>query len=387
MTHRARGFRFFRLITTSLAAAGMLASATAAFAAGPASSPRLPAPDPSWVVSDSPRSLGGGTWEQRFSFTPESSVVTALQVELLRDQPGAWDASVVAGAAAAQAGKIVESGRLDDGRLRIVVAGVNRDSIPAGELFRVIYRPADAGRGGFRVAETLMVDADGRLVGTDSVTAIVPANDRSTDFEPFVHLVMESFSVIPGQTTKEVVRIGSVDNARPAAVQLDIQFDPSALIYRSAEAGTAATIAQKTVKASLVSSSLLRVIVQGFNTTAIPDGELVKISWQASAAVPRGTYSVLECGNSVVVDGLGFVLPMTCYAGPVAYIGNVRCDVNFDGRVDVVDIQAAVNKVTKLTGPAVDVNCNGREDVQDIQQITDGALGLDCPTPGAHDCP
>lgn len=386
MRQTARGFRFFRLITTSLAAAGMLASAAASLAASPAPL-RLPAPDPTWVVSDSPRSLGGGTWEQRFSFTPASGTVTALQVELGRDHAGAWDASVVAGAAAAQAGKIVESGRLEDGRLRVVVAGVNRDAIPAGELFRVVYRPADGGRGGFRVSETMMVDADGRIVGTDTATAVVPGTALATDLEPHVDLVMESFSVIPGQTTKETVRIGSQDNARPAAVQLDIQFDSSALIFRSVEAGTASTIAGKTVKGSLISPSLLRIIVQGFNTTSIPDGELLKISWQASASVPRGTYSSLECGNSVVVDGLGFVLPMTCHGGPVAYIGNVRCDVNFDGRVDVVDIQAAVNKVTKLSGVAVDVNCNGREDVQDIQQITDGALGLDCPTPGANDCP
>ena len=383
-----RATRNFRRISTILSLTAAVAALALPAFAGSSIRPVLPPTgDVSWVVSDSPRYLGGGAWEQGFYFTPEMQGAAALQLDLRWMGDGAVDARFTTGAAAAAAAKNADGDGIGNGRFRVLVAGVNRLAIPAGEVFRVVYHAAGSDRAaGFQVIEAMAVDGDGILLSEGSGRRASSAGQTPADLDPHVDLVFENMTVLPGQTQKETVQIGSQDNARPAAVQLDIRFDPSALVFRSVDLGTAASIAGKQVKGSLVSSSLLRIIVQGFNTTPIPDGELVRIGWQALGSVPRGTVSTLDCSGSIVTDGLGFLLPTTCHGGPVIYIGNQRCDVNLDGRVDVVDIQAAINKITKLSGPNVDVNCNLLENVQDVQQITDGALGLDCPTPGANDC-
>jgi hypothetical protein len=377
------------ILTVLAAGAFVLAPlmAVAAPAVGQSPIGRLAGP----VTSDAPRHVGPGTWEQGFHFAPAAEVAAALQVELDWVGDGPVDARFTSGAAAAEGAKGVDGERIGDRRFRVVIAGVNRTILPSGEIFRItFYAPEFDGRGAFRVADTLAVDPDGAVVlGSADVTA--PPQGRGAKetmaLDPHVDLIFNAVTIIPGQTQKQTVTIHAVDGADPAAVQLDVRFDPSALSFKSVDIGSAGSVANKTAKASLIASNLLRVIVHGNNTTAIPDGDLVKIGWQASNAVPRGTVTNLDCGGSIVADGLGFTVPTTCWGGGVVYIGNMRCDVNLDGRVDVIDIQAAINKVTKLSGPLVDVNCNGREDVQDIQQITDGALGLNCPTPGANSCP
>ena len=372
-------------------ALAMLAIGSAIFGnaeRGAAAPVRVTPSAPSWVSADAPRHLGPGLWEQAFHFVPDLESATAIQVDLSWKGDGAVAARFVTGAAAAQAVKIVEGDRIGEDNYRVVIAGVNRTAIPAGELFRIVF-DTQAGKigTGFQVTEGMAVDSDGGILfegGSRSVSRVAP---RSEGLDPHVNLILNAFNVMPGQFAKETVTIGSVDNANPAAVQLDIAFDPGAMSVKSVDLGSAASISSKLVTWKLVSASIVRIVVQGYNTTPIPDGDLLKISWSASGAVPRGTLSNLDCSGSVVTNGLGVLLPMACYGGYVAYIGNLRCDVTLDGRVDVSDIQAAINKVVKLTGPSVDVNCNGREDVQDIQQITDGALGLTCPNPNASSCP
>ena len=314
----------------------------------------------------------------------EHGGAAALQVDLRWSGPAA-EVTVLPGDTADRGAKFVEGGWQQHRNYRVVVAGMNRNLLGPGRVAVLSIRDGRTD-GDFTVSAVSAVDADGYPVDLAADPAQSSATVRPSELEPWAVVSFTPFAVMPGATTKEIVTIGSGDNANPAAVQIDLVFDPSALTLRSVEAGSASTIASKQVRWSFVSPSVARIIVQGLNTTPIPDGELIKIQWQANSAVPRGTYTGLDCAGTVITNGTGFVIPTTCWSGAVGLIGNRICDVNTDSRVDVGDVQAAINKVVKLTGPAVDVNCNGREDVQDIQQITDGALGLTCPTPGANNC-
>jgi hypothetical protein len=101
--------------------------------------------------------------------------------------------------------------------------------------------------------------------------------------------------VKPGDASVEVSisLANETANAVVGGIQMDVEFDPSALEIASVKAGEAAAQANKTVSSNPLSDGVRRVIVAGLNQNAISDGIVVILSFNIKATAAAGAYPVL----------------------------------------------------------------------------------------------
>lgn len=106
---------------------------------------------------------------------------------------------------------------------------------------------------------------------------------------------------------------------------------------------------------------------------------------EATATIPGGVpggvvFLGLEVDSGDVIAELNEGDNRLLTDSTLMILSNVPCDVSINGRVDVVDVQQAINAAlgVSVTGTE-DVNGDGSTDVTDVQLVINGALGGSCP--------
>lgn len=114
--------------------------------------------------------------------------------------------------------------------------------------------------------------------------------------------------------------MGTAPKARAvAALQFDLQYDPSVLTIASA-AGDATISAGKTLSTHVLSSGRIRFLIAGLNRTVIGDGSVVNLTIQVSASSSVGPYD-LNMLNAVGADPTAQVVRVAAYPGRIDRIG------------------------------------------------------------------
>lgn len=152
-----------------------------------------------------------------------------------------------------------------------------------------------------------------------------------------------------------------------SAIQFDVDYDDSCLLFDSVSAGNALTSVNKQVAYNEVSSGTVRIIGYGLNQNEIQDGVVAKLAFNLKSMPPLGLSPISiknmilsdPDGNSVSVSGTdGYVkielidlqkainIVLNIETNPAA---KIQADINIDGNVDVLDIQLIVN--IKLVNP------------------------------------
>jgi hypothetical protein len=106
---------------------------------------------------------------------------------------------------------------------------------------------------------------------------------------------------------------------RVAALQFDIEFDPSALKMPAKDgvlAGTAAKAAGKQVNYSTVSPGTVRVLIVGFNQETVASGEVATFAFSVAHERPRALEPV-HIRNAVLSDPNGNTVPVQGQDGGV----------------------------------------------------------------------
>lgn len=90
-----------------------------------------------------------------------------------------------------------------------------------------------------------------------------------------------------------------------------------------------------------------------------------QLCWSRSLVPPRAT--------AVPVLALAFaLLPQTLWSASF-------CDLNSDGRVDVVDVQLGLNQALGVSSCTnADLSQDGQCDIVDVQRLVNAALGQEC---------
>lgn len=122
-----------------------------------------------------------------------------------------------------------------------------------------------------------------------------------------------------------------------AAVQCDIAF-PTTLALSSVAAGTTATAAGKTLSSFSLGVGSLRVVIAGFNQTAIAAGTVATLNF-AVAGNASGTLSV-GLSNAVLASNTGQSVAVTTVNGGVnvSVIAVHSADPNNDGKIALTEL-------------------------------------------------
>jgi hypothetical protein len=87
----------------------------------------------------------------------------------------------------------------------------------------------------------------------------------------------------------------------------------------------------------------------------------------ATANATTGSYSV-----TASIGGLSAPFALT----NLPLVG--KCDINADGKVNVVDVQLEINEALGVSAANNDLNGDGKVNVVDVQIVINAALGLGC---------
>jgi len=112
-------------------------------------------------------------------------------------------------------------------------------------------------------------------------------------------------SALPGAADITVpVSLDSQDGAQVVAVNFDLGFDSASLEVGSVTIGSAASSAGKSLSFSLPAANRVRVIILGFNQTAIEDGPIAVVHFNVLATAAPGT-STLALSSVTASDADG----------------------------------------------------------------------------------
>jgi hypothetical protein len=121
----------------------------------------------------------------------------------------------------------------------------------------------------------------------------------------------------PADTVVIPVSIASIGGSAAAALNFDVAFDQTRLAINPAAVACAASCqaAGKSAAAALPAPGVLRIIVFGLNTNAIPDGELVRLPF----VIVGGASGCAEliCQNVTVSDPDAGEIPAICLEGAI----------------------------------------------------------------------
>ena len=177
-----------------------------------------------------------------------------------------------------------------------------------------------------------------------------------------------------GQSTQPPIQVGSIAPPYPAAVQVDVSFDPTKLSFTSASAGAALTSAGKSLFTNQVAGGDVRLLGAGVNQTPIPGGPVAVVTFTFNPAFTGGSTTV-TLGNCAASDSEGGLLPTACTALTIA---GFTCDLIGNGNINVADVQIIINEALGVIPAVHDLNHDGVVDVADVQKEINAALGLGC---------
>ena len=114
---------------------------------------------------------------------------------------------------------------------------------------------------------------------------------------------------LPGDTvltSAEYTPLG----AQVAAIQFDVLYNPSALSLSSAQAGSADTLASKSLSFNTGSPGDTRFIISGLNQNVIGNGSVADLKFQVSSNAPAGPYN-LSLSGILGSDAFGHAVTIT----------------------------------------------------------------------------
>jgi len=130
---------------------------------------------------------------------------------------------------------------------------------------------------------------------------------------PSATLSSGSGSGMAGDTGISIpVTIYSAPGTQVSGLNFDLTFDSSRLSVSSVNIGSAASSAGKSITESYPSAGTVRVLIFGFNQTAIPNGTVATIVFNVNAIASPGTSS-LSLSNAAASDpgGAGVTLSLS----------------------------------------------------------------------------
>ena len=179
----------------------------------------------------------------------------------------------------------------------------------------------------------------------------------------------------PGGTVDVPINFVSA-GASVAAMQFELDYDPTLLTYSSARAGTQLVSAGKSLTVSPSAGKLLG-IGAGFNQSLIGDGQAAVVTFGLSPSFPVNGTTAVACTNVKFVDAQGKNIAATGVTGNISAT-TCDCDMNHDGVVNIVDVQMIVNQVLGISPATCDLNGDGKIDIVDVQIVVNASLGLGC---------
>lgn len=191
----------------------------------------------------------------------------------------------------------------------------------------------------------------------------------------FPQLLVANGSGSPGGSVDLPIRLVSAGTS-VAAMQWELDYDPTYLTYISSKASGPLTNAAKSLTIASSTGKLL-AIGAGLNQTTIADGQAAVFTFGLSSSFPVGGKTTVSCTNVKLVDPTGTTLASTGGAGTVT-AASCSCDLNKDGAVNIADVQLMVNQVLGITSATCDLNGDGRVDIADVQVVVNAVLGLGC---------
>jgi hypothetical protein len=114
---------------------------------------------------------------------------------------------------------------------------------------------------------------------------------------------------LPGNTVLTSAEY-TAQGAQVAGLQFDVLYNPSALSLSSAQAGSAATLASKSIAFNLESPGDTRFIIFGLNQNVIGNGSVADLKFQVSSTAPAGPYN-LSLSGIVGSDASGHAVTIT----------------------------------------------------------------------------
>jgi VWFA-related protein len=205
---------------------------------------------------------------------------------------------------------------------------------------------------------------------TTTVGACAPSGSATLD-------ILER-TAPPGGVVEVPVTIAG-GGTSPTSFQFDLGFDAAKLTLNTISKGASLTSVGKDVTWTELGAGSYRIVGAGLNTTPIPDGTVVLLSFTLKIGFTKGV-APLTPSNAQAVNAQGQTLTTTASPGSVTAT-LCTCDVNGDGAVNVADVQLVINMTLGRTpaGECGDVNLDGAVNVADVQLVINGALGLKCP--------
>ena len=114
---------------------------------------------------------------------------------------------------------------------------------------------------------------------------------------------------LPGNTVLTSAEY-TAQGAQVAGLQFDVLYNPSALSLSSAQAGSADTLASKSLSFNTLSPGDTRFIIFGLNQNVIGNGSMADLKFQVSSTAPAGPYN-LSLSGIVGSDVLGNPVSIT----------------------------------------------------------------------------
>ena len=179
------------------------------------------------------------------------------------------------------------------------------------------------------------------------------------------------------QTVELPVQLAATGTATPTGFQADLNFDTTKLTFTSARVGAQTTSAGKSLSTNTLPGGDVRLLVTGFNQTAIANGVVAYATFTLTTQFTTGSTTVIP-KNCTSSDALGNSLPTPCSAGTIRV---AACDINADGTTNVADVQLIINEALGVSPAVHDLNQDGKVTVADVQKVINAALGLGCIVP------
>ena len=151
------------------------------------------------------------------------------------------------------------------------------------------------------------------------------------------------------------------------------------LAYTSARKGEQLTLAGKDFTAQVLPNGVVRLIGAGLNQNTIGNGNVAFLTFYVISGLATGG-TPLTLKNCAASDAQGQNVAITCTGGAITTRkpGSCSCDLNGDGSVNVMDVQALINQVLGATPPTAcgDINRDGVVNVLDVQILIEVVLGV-----------
>jgi len=209
----------------------------------------------------------------------------------------------------------------------------------------------------------------------NAVFAPAMAVTRSFAIVQPVTLAVDDGIGVAGDTVEIPIRLTYAGTPAVAAFQLDLNFDPQQLTFRSARSGAQLTVAGKNLSTNPLPNGDIRLVATGLNQNIIANGIVAYGSFTLSTPYRSSAVTPKACTS---VDGQGTLIGTACTSGT---IGPPIGAINGDGPANVADIQLVIDAALAVSPAVPDLNRDGVVNVADVQIVINAVLGLGCSVP------